>query len=87
MLGIVAGAFVCDSAAAHWRGIAIKDIAFLIGFHAVIIGLGVLFARRRLLGLSAHMWTFAIALCYAVGFVGVIWALRPGLFFGVAGLL
>jgi len=86
-LGISTGAFLCDSDAAHWRSIAVTDVALLIGLHAVILALGVFFARRNLLGLSSRMWTFAIALCYGVGLVGIIWAMRPELFFRVTRLL
>jgi hypothetical protein len=87
MLGIGTGAFLCDCDATKWRGISIKDVALLIGLHATIIPLGVFFARRKLLGLSARMWSFAITLCYVVGLAGIVQALRPELFSKVASFL
>ncbi len=80
MVGIAMGAFLCDSAAVNWH-VKVSDVVVLIGLHAVIVAVGTFFAQRQVLGFSARVWAFAGTLCYAVGLIGIMCALRPEVLF------
>ncbi len=80
-VGIAMGAFLCDSAAAGWHRIKVTDVVVLIGLHALIVAMIVFFETRQVLGYSARMWAFASTLSYAVGLIGIIFALGPEMLF------